>query len=156
MLHRRNLSPEEITIFEELPVTSIARTVSDLLEAGKPDRSCETGSRSRLRCLHVPGEAWQTVEVGLGPSSQGDVDFVEPRVLGLAELGLPVTSPVRCLGLAEQVAQKLHACTAPFSIEMPGSPDYRHTSGATRLVFAERGTHLFPPVFSMPAERCWK
>jgi hypothetical protein len=30
----------------------------------------------------------------------------------LAELGIPVTSPVRCLGLANQVAQKLHACTA--------------------------------------------
>jgi Nucleotidyl transferase AbiEii toxin, Type IV TA system len=59
--------------------------------------------------------AWQTVEVDLGPAKALDVDLVAPRVQGLAELGLPVTSPVRCLGLAEQVAQKLHACTASHS-----------------------------------------
>jgi hypothetical protein len=59
--------------------------------------------------------AWQTVEVDLGPAKTHEIDFVEPRVQGLVELGLPVTSPVRCLGLAEQVAQKLHACSAPYS-----------------------------------------
>ncbi len=55
--------------------------------------------------------SWQTIEVDLGPANVGHVDLIEPRVQGLVELGLPVTSPVRCLGLADQVAQKLHACT---------------------------------------------
>ena len=43
--------------------------------------------------------AWQTIEVDLGPGpgiGQSDTpDLVEPRVKGLAELGIPVTSPVR-------------------------------------------------------------
>jgi len=29
------------------------------------------------------------------------------------ELGIPVVSPVRCLNLAEQVAQNLQACNGP-------------------------------------------
>ena len=28
-------------------------------------------------------------------------------------MGLPITNQVRCLGINEQVAQKLHACTGP-------------------------------------------
>jgi len=108
--------------------------------------------------------AWQTVEVDLGPAKQLDVDFVAPQVRGLIELGVPVTSPVRCLGLAEQLAQKLHACTGPSAagrardvldillIEMLGGLDYRRASTAARQVFAERATHAFPPTFTMPAE----
>lgn len=108
--------------------------------------------------------AWQTVEVDLGPAKTLDIDFVAPQVKGLVELGLPVTSPVRCLGLAEQVAQKLHACTAPHStgrardvldillVEMLGGLDYHRASAAARKVFEERATHAFPPVFTMPAE----
>lgn len=107
---------------------------------------------------------WQTVEVDLGPATRLDIDFVVPQVQGLAELGVPVTSPVRCLGLAGQIAQKLHACTGPFSdgrardvldillIEMLGGLDYRRASAAARQVFAERATHAFLPVFAMPVD----
>ncbi|MEO8127230.1 MAG: nucleotidyl transferase AbiEii/AbiGii toxin family protein, partial [Bryobacteraceae bacterium] len=59
--------------------------------------------------------SWQTIEVDLGPARALEVDLVEPSVHGLAELGLAVISPVRCLSLSEQVAQKLHACTSPHS-----------------------------------------
>ena len=108
--------------------------------------------------------AWQTIEVDLGPAKRHEVDFIEPQVQGLAELGLPVPSPVRCLCLAEQVAQKLHACTAPKStgrardvldillIEMLGGLDYRRAAAAAQTVFEERATHAFPPAFAMPAE----
>lgn len=108
--------------------------------------------------------AWQTVEVDLGPAQTLDVDFVAPQVQGLVELGLPVTSPVRCLGLAEQVAQKLHACTAPHSpgrardvldillVDMLGGLDCARASAAARKVFEERATHAFPPVFTLAAE----
>jgi len=108
--------------------------------------------------------AWQTVEIDLGPSKTQAVDLVEPQVQGLVELGLPVTSPVRCLGLAEQVAQKLHACTAPYSagrardildillVDMLGSLDYSRARIASEEVFRERATHPFPPVFTMPTE----
>src|ERR1700733_2870933 len=57
--------------------------------------------------------SWQTIEVDLGPATAGQIDLIDPHVQGLAELGIPVTSPVRCLGLTDQVAQKLHACTGP-------------------------------------------
>ena len=57
----------------------------------------------------------QTVELDLGPGVTDHVDLVAPRVQGFAELGIPLVSPVRCLNLADQVAQKLHACTGPGS-----------------------------------------
>ena len=57
--------------------------------------------------------AWQTVDVDLGPTSPTTIDLVEPTIGGLREMGVSVTSPVRCISLSEQVAQKLHACTAP-------------------------------------------
>jgi len=107
--------------------------------------------------------SWQTIEVDLGPGRSGPVDLVEPKVQGLVELGLPVTTPVRCLSLAEQVAQKLHACTSPHSagrardvldillIDALGGLDYAATAEAARRLFAERATHAFPPSFAMPA-----
>lgn len=108
--------------------------------------------------------AWQTVEVDLGAASGGAVELVAPQVQGLVELGLPVTSPIRCLGLAEQIAQKLHACTGPNSagrardvldillIATLGSLDYNRVLAAARQVFSERATHAFPPAFQLPAE----
>jgi predicted nucleotidyltransferase component of viral defense system len=107
--------------------------------------------------------SWQTIEVDLGPAKPTQIDLVEPRIQGLIELGIPVTSPVRCLGLAEQVAQKIHACTAPRAIgrardvldilliDLLGQLDYARTAEATRLVFEERATHPFPAEFAVPA-----
>ena len=108
--------------------------------------------------------AWQTIEVDVGPASASQVDLIEPRVRGLVELGIPVVSPVRCLNLAEQVAQKLHACTGPASagrardvldillIDSLGQLDYAAVAEAARRVFAERATHGFPPTPLMPSE----
>jgi hypothetical protein len=107
--------------------------------------------------------AWQTVEVDLGPTSTTTVDFVEPTIAGLHEMGVPVTSPVRCISLSEQVAQKLHACTAPKTsstrardvldillIETLGQLDYAATLISAQRVFRERATHDFPPQFIIP------
>ena len=108
--------------------------------------------------------SWQTIEVDLGPAKLGQVDLVEPKVQGLLELGIPVTSPVRCIGLADQVAQKLHACTGPAAagrardvldillIDMLRELDYLATAEAARRIFEERTTHAFPPEFVMPTE----
>jgi hypothetical protein len=108
--------------------------------------------------------SWQTIEVDLGPARMDSVDLIEPKVQGLLELGLPMTSPVRCLGLADQVAQKLHACTGPVAagrardvldillIDALGELNYAATADAARRVFEERGTHSFPPEFTMPRE----
>ena len=107
--------------------------------------------------------AWQTVALDLGPTSTTTIDLVEPTVVGLHEMGVPVTSPVRCISLSEQVAQKLHACTAPNTsstrardvldillIETLGQLNYSAALAAARRVFQERGTHDFPTDFIMP------
>jgi hypothetical protein len=108
--------------------------------------------------------SWQTVDVDLGPAQSHAIDLVAPQVAGLVELGLPVTSPVRCLGLSEQVAQKLRACTSPHSagrsrdvldvllVDMLENLDYARTAAAAKKVFAERDTHAFPPSLVVPAE----
>jgi len=107
--------------------------------------------------------AWQTVEVDLGPTSTTTIDLVEPAIAGLHEMGVPVTSPVRCINLSEQVAQKLHACTAPNTsltrardvldillIETLGQLDYTAALVSARRDFRERATHDFPPQFVVP------
>jgi hypothetical protein len=77
-------------------------------------------------------------------------------------MGLPVISPVRCLNLSDQLAQKLHACTAPHSqgrardildillIDLLGKLDYPEVRKAVRQLFAERATHAFPPEVTIP------
>ncbi len=108
--------------------------------------------------------SWQTIEVDLGPATAGQIDLIDPHVQGLAELAIPVTSPVRCLGLSDQVAQKLHACTGSGAagrardvldillIDALGELNYPETAEAARRVFDQRATHAFPPVFIMPEE----
>ena len=39
--------------------------------------------------------SWQTIEVDLGTSSISRIELIHPHVHGLAELAIPVTSPVR-------------------------------------------------------------
>lgn len=109
---------------------------------------------------------WQTIEVDLGPATQTTVDLVHPQVIGLGELGLPIPSPIRCLNLAEQIAQKLHACTAPgvtgrardildiLLIDMLGELEYADVADAAHRVFTARATHSFPPTISLSAS--WK
>ena len=106
--------------------------------------------------------AWQTIDVDLGPAGPGAIDLVEPAVRGLAEMGLPITSPIRCLSLNDQLAQKLHACTGPHSqgrardvldillMDLLGKLDFRKLREAAETLFAQRATHAFPPETSIP------
>src|SRR6266851_80457 len=108
--------------------------------------------------------AWQTVDIDLGPGEAREVDLVEPAITGLAEMGIPMTAHVRCLGLNEQIAQKLHACTGPqredrardvldiLLVDMLGQLDYARTRVAAERIFIERATHGFPPNATLPAE----
>jgi hypothetical protein len=90
--------------------------------------------------------------------------LVRPAIPGLAEMGLPVAPQVRCLGINEQMAQKLHACTGPqredrardvldiLLVEMLGQLDYARMRVAAERIFAERAMHGFPPSAALPAE----
>jgi len=150
------------------------KSLSDALSVGfdqftfrikAPTRDMEQADTVRvLVAVQYRTRSWQTIEMDLGPANVDRVDLIEPRVRGLFELGIPVISPVRCLGLAERVAQKLHACTGPAAqgrardvldillIDALGQLNYTETAHAARRVFEERGTHLFAPAFAMPPE----
>lgn len=149
-------------------------TLSDALRLGFDEftfrvkaqtRDMEQADTVRVQvAIQYRTRSWQTIEVDLGPAKAGLVDLVEPRVQGVQELGIPVISPVRCLGLADQVAQKLHACTGPVAtgrardvldillIDMLGELNYPEAADAACRVFELRATHTFPPEFTMPEE----
>jgi hypothetical protein len=63
------------------------------------------------------GRGFQTIQIDLGPADEPAVDLVPPTIKGVVELGIRVTSPVRCITLDVQVAQKLHACTNPRALQ---------------------------------------
>ena len=108
--------------------------------------------------------AWQTIDVDLGPSGRGVVEHVVPTIQGVAAMGLRVPPSVRCLNLSEQIAQKLHACTGPYSagrardildillIELLCELDVKSVRAAVEGVFAERATHPFPPTVRIAVE----
>ena len=154
--------------------TSRLRTLSETLQLGFDEftfrlkaqtRDMEQADTVRVQvAVAYRTRSWQTIEVDLGPAKMGQVDLVEPKVHGLLELGIPVISPVRCLSLADQVAQKIHACTGPTAagrardvldillIDALGELDYRKAAEAACRLFEERATHPFPPEFVMPPE----
>jgi hypothetical protein len=108
--------------------------------------------------------AWQTVDIDLGPGGAREVDLVKPAITGLAEMGLPMARHIRCLGINEQVAQKLHACTGPqqegrgrdvldiLLVDMLGQLDRTQVRISAERIFRERATHEFPPKAKLPAE----
>ena len=103
--------------------TERIRRLEDVLQLGfdeftfrlKPEmQQMEVADTVRVEvAAHYRTRAWQTIDIDLGPGQAREVDLVEPAIAGLAEMGLPMTPHVRCLGINEQVAQKLHACTGP-------------------------------------------
>jgi hypothetical protein len=71
---------------------------------------------------------------------------------------------VRCLGINEQVAQKLHACTGPqregrardvldiLLADMLGHLDHARVRISAERIFRERATHEFPAKATLPPE----
>jgi hypothetical protein len=128
-------------------------------------RDMEQADTIRVQvALQYKTRSWQTIDVDLGPAKLDNIDLIAPQVHGLAELGIHVVSPVRCLRLADQVAQKLHACTGPFSagrardildillIDTLGQLNYAEAGNAARRIFEERATHEFPPNTTIRSE----
>ena len=131
---------------------------------GKPLNMDKVDAMRLELAIRYRTRAWQTIDVDLGPSGTGSVEFVVPTIRGVAAMGLRVPSPVRCMNLSEQVAQKLHACTGPYSqgrardvldillIDLLGKLDSLAVRDAAKEVFAARATHRFPPAIQIQNE----
>ena len=112
------------------------------------------------------GRGLQTIQIDLGLADEPRIDLVIPTIRGVAELGVPVTSPVRCITIDVQVAQKLHACANPrvmrtenrardimdiVLLDILGRIDTETTRAACIRVFEQRDEHAWPPAIDIPA-----
>jgi hypothetical protein len=153
---------KRLQVFQEAVVLGFDEFTFQL--KGKP-LSMDKVDAVRLElAIRYRTRAWQTIVVDLGSFGAGAVDLVNPIIPGLAAMGLRVPSPIRCLNLNEQVAQKLHACTGPYCqgrardvldillIDLLGKLDILAVRVAAEQVFSARATHNFPPVIQIPAE----
>ena len=111
--------------------------------------------------LDYRGRPWQTVRVEVGHNEIGDADEFEkflPDELGDAFewLGFPRPEPVRVMKLAFQIAQKLHAVSAPGSerahdlvdlqlMVARSAPDLSDIRAKCRRLFAYRKRQAWPP-----------
>lgn len=115
------------------------------------------------------GRGVQTIQIDLGPSEESPVELVAPAIRGVAELGIPVPSPIRCISLDAQIAQKLHACTSPrllatenrardildiIFLDMLGQIDPTSVRNACVRIFEQRAEHPWPPPPEVPP--AWK
>ena len=148
-------SDERLTLFRE--AISLGFDDFTFEVRGKP-HTMERADTVRLELsVRYRTRGWQTIDVDLGPAIGQEFDLVEPTIPGLAAMGLRTPTPVRCIGIAEQVAQKLHACTGPGAagrardildillLDLLEALDLRSVKASAQRVFAERGTHAFPP-----------
>lgn len=110
------------TVFREA-MPSMLQRLDEALQAGWGDFSFErsepeviTDTRSvRLAIkLSYRGKRWGTVQLEVAPAEGRSGDDVERLdAIGIDQFGLEGPERIPCLGIRYQIAQKLHACTAP-------------------------------------------
>lgn len=119
--------------------------------------------------LSYNGKSWLTVPLEIGHDEIGDADEVEyglaNDVAALFEaVGLPAPAPSPLMALHHQIAQKLHAVSAPGSdrahdlidlqvICAMGEVDLRRTRETCLRLFAYRRQQQWPP--SIVADGSW-
>lgn len=112
--------------------------------------------------LSYNGKSWVTVPVEIGHNEIGDADEAEmgiaPDVVKMfEELGLPAPAPAPLMPLHHQIAQKLHAVSAPDSRRAHDlvdlqliarnavNIDYVHVRRTCERLFAYRQMQKWPP-----------
>lgn len=113
--------------------------------------------------LKYRGKPFMTVDLEVGydeleaTTSEPDEREMSDEVVDIfAQLGLARPAPVRVLPVHHQIAQKLHACSAPGSQRAHDVVDLQLLAGAvadpaqvaatSRRLFAFRAEHAWPPV----------
>lgn len=106
--------------------------------------------------------AFQTIDVDLGPVEAPSED-VSPSLAVMKSLAVPVPSPIPCLTISAQLAQKIHAVTNPRIIADPkqdrakdlidiivltdlGQNDEQAVLLEATEVFRVRDEHPWPPM----------
>lgn len=112
--------------------------------------------------LSFAGRSWLTLPLELGHDELGDTDRPDEQIATdvvdlFTQLGLPEPRPIPLLAIEDQVAQKIHACTAPGSERAHDLVDLQlldtidtgidlvTTAHLSRRLFRSRGTHDWPP-----------
>lgn len=111
------------------------------------------------------GKAWFTVLFELGHDEINSLarapHVLAPDIADLfSALGLPPPAPVAVMPVDHQIAQKLHACSAPDSdrahdlvdlqlLAADPTLDLALTADTTRRLFAARKGHAWPPVLTV-------
>jgi hypothetical protein len=105
------------------------------------------------------GRPWATIPVDLGPATQdAQTESVPP--ISLRELGLTEPRGVPCPAIAEQVAQKVHALSEPYTegrtnprardildillLVQRANVEFSAVRVSCERIFAERATHPWP------------
>ena len=124
----------------------------------------DTGSRRLEIQLSFAGRDWQTLQLEVARPEADEMELV-PVAVGIAEFGLDGPQRVACLSLRFQVAQKLHAVTEQppdranlrfwdlidlILLEALLEDDLTPVRDAAMSIFAERGTHAWPPELVVP------
>jgi hypothetical protein len=106
------------------------------------------------------GRPWMTVRLEVGHDEIGDTDEPELHLANdltqaFTALGLPVPRPVPVLSVDHQIAQKLHACSAPNSERAHDLVDLQLLArdgldlvvarATCERLFASRRGHAWPP-----------
>lgn len=116
--------------------------------------------------LDYRGRSWLTVplEVGhdeIGDTESPDLAIAEDLLETFAQLSLPEPGPIAVLPIDHQIAQKLHACSAPDSQRahdlvdlqlLATGLDRRAVGLVVRRLFRSRGAHPWPPVVMAHAD----
>lgn len=117
--------------------------------------------------LSYNGRSWLTVPLEVGHNEIGDADEVELKIskeiIELFErVGLPEPSPIPCMPLHHQIAQKLHGCSEDASarahdlidlqlIVKNEAIDFEKTRAACIRLFAYRKLQAWPPIIKSNA-----
>ena len=159
-----------------LSETAFEEALSDALAAGWQGFTGRLVRGRKARPRKVPGEyvmqpydvkldyngkPWMTVALEVGHNEIGDADRGEPAlspdIAGLfSRLGFPEPGAVPLMPLSHQIAQKLHAVSAPRShrahdlidlqlIMSRHDPDWAELRGVCRRLFAYRKQQTWPP-----------
>lgn len=118
--------------------------------------------------LSYNGKPWMTVDLEVGHNEIGDADepdFVSPEDANavLEGLGFPPLGPIPVMALRHQIAQKLHAASAPGSmrahdlidlqlLDETYEGDYSDVRETCMRLFAYRKMQAWPPTIAGGAE----